>query len=91
MLDVFIHNTLADRDPIRRARAGGAFTDVFAANVDVPVTTHDRDEDAGEVLDEMLSEEYPVMLMGNTVDEFMRDMEDEISERAQQVAIGEAD
>lgn len=84
-------NTLADRDLIRHARAGGAFTDVFAANVDVPVTTHDRDEDAGDVLDDMLSEEYPVMLMGNTVDDFMRDMESEIAERAQQVAIGEAD
>jgi hypothetical protein len=84
-------NTLADRDLIKEARAGGAFTDVFASNVDVPVTTHSRDEDAGEVLEEMLAEEYPVMLMGNTVDEFMRDMEDEISERAQMVAIGEAD
>jgi hypothetical protein len=84
-------NTLADRDLIREARAGGAFTDVFASNVDVPVTTHSRDEDAGVVLEGMLDEEYPVMLMGNTVDEFMRDMEAEISERAQQVAIGEAD
>ena len=91
MPDVFILNTLADRDLIRRARSGGAFTDVFAANVDVPVTTHDRDEDAGEVLNEMLSEEYLVMLMGYTVDESMREMEDEISERAQQVAIGETD
>jgi len=84
-------NTLADRNLIREARAGGAFTDVFASNVDVPVTTHSRDEDAGVVLDEMLDEDYPVMLMGNTVDDFMRDMEAEISERAQQVAIGEAD
>ncbi|WP_211290166.1 hypothetical protein [Natrinema ejinorense] len=84
-------NTLADRDLIQRARAGGAFTDIFAANVDVPVTTHDRDENAGAVLDEMLAGEYPVMLMGNTVDAFMRDMEAEISERAQQVAIGDAD
>lgn len=84
-------NTLADRDLIREARAGGAFTEVFASNVDVPVTTHSRDEDAGEVLDEMLAGEYPVLLMGNTVDDFMRDMEAEITERAQQVAIGEAD
>jgi hypothetical protein len=84
-------NTLADRDLIREARAGGAFTDVFAANVDVPVTTHDREADAGAVLDEMLAGDHPVMLMGNTVDEFMRDMDREISERAQQVAIGDAD
>jgi len=84
-------NTLADRDLITKARAGGAFTDVFASRVDVPVTTHDREEDAGAVLSEMLAEEYPVMLMGNTVDEFMRDMETEIAERARQAAIGEAD
>jgi hypothetical protein len=84
-------NTLADRDLIRTARAGGAFTEVFASNVDVPVTTHDRDEDAGEVLTEMLATAYPVLLMGNTVDDFMRDMASEIAERAQQVAIGEAD
>ena len=81
-------NTLADRDLIRQARAGGAFTDVFASNVDVPVTTHDRDEDAGNVLEQMLDERYPVMLMGNTVDDFMRDMEDAIRERAREMAIG---
>lgn len=81
-------NTLADRDLIRQARAGGAFTDVFASNVDVPVTTHDRNEDAGDVLDQMLDEEYPVMLMGNTVDDFMRDMEEAIRERAREMAIG---
>ena len=84
-------NTLADPDLITRARAGGAFTDVFASRVDVPVTTHDREEDAGEVLEDMLAEEYPVMPMGNTVDDFMRDMEDEIAERAREMAVGEAD
>jgi hypothetical protein len=80
-------NTLADRGLINKARAGGAFTDVFAANVDVPVIQHSRDEDAGVVLDEMLSEGSPVFLMGNTVDDFMRDIEIEISERAQRSAI----
>lgn len=84
-------NTLADRDLIQRARAGGAFTSVFAANVDVPVTEHDREEDAGAVLDEMLAEEEPVLTMGNTVDDFMRDLEEEISERAQLMAIEGAD
>ena len=84
-------NTLADRDLIRRARAGGAFTDVFASHVDVPVTTHESSEDAGAVLDEMLADEYPVLLMGNTVDDFMRDMEAEIGERATQVAVERAD
>ena len=81
-------NTLADRDLIHKARAGGAFTDVFASNVDVPVTTHDRDEDAGDVLEQMLDEGYPVMLMGNTVDDFMRDMEEAIRDRASEMSIG---
>ncbi len=77
-------NTLAERDLIQRAHAGGAFTSVFASNVDVPVVEHNRSEDAGEVLDEMLATEYPVLLMGNTVDEFMRRMENEIMERSHQ-------
>lgn len=84
-------NTLADRDLIQRARAGGAFTSVFASKVDVPVIEHDRTEDAGEVLDEMLAGEEPVLTMGNTVDDFMRDLEIEIEERAQMVAIEGAD
>ena len=64
-------NTLAERDLIERARAGGAFTSVFASNVDVPVTEHDRDEDAGAVLNDMLEQGYPVLTMGNTVDDFI--------------------
>lgn len=80
-------NTLADRNLIRRAHAGGTFTSVFASNVNVPVVEHDRSEDAGEVLEEMLATDYPVLLMGNTVDEFMRRMDEEITERAHQVEI----
>lgn len=80
-------NTLADRDLIERAHAGGTFTGVFASNVDVPVVEHDRSEDAGKVLDDMLATEYPVLLMGNTVDEFMRRMEETITERAQEKVV----
>lgn len=61
-------NTLADRGLIREAHAGGAFTNVFASNVNVPVTRHKRTEDAGKVLDELLDSDYPVLTMGNTVD-----------------------
>ena len=84
-------NTLADRGLIERARAGGAFTSVFASRVDVPVTEHSRDEDAGAVLDDMFEEGYPVLTMGNTVDEFMRDLDDEIAERAQRSVLDSAD
>jgi hypothetical protein len=84
-------NTLAERDLIERARAGGAFTSVFASNVDVPVTEHDRDEDAGAVLNDMLEQGYPVLTMGNTVDDFMRDLDDEIETRAKKAAVDTAD
>jgi hypothetical protein len=72
---------LAERDCIDRVHVGGAGTGAFARNVDVPVTEHDSSEDAGTVLEEMLAEGDPVLLMGNTVDEFMRDMELAIAER----------
>ncbi|WP_218644798.1 Mur ligase family CapB protein [Natronomonas gomsonensis] len=84
-------NTLADRDLIERARVGGAFTSVFASNVDVPVTEHERTEDAGDVIDDMFDEGYPVLTMGNTVDDFMRDLEVEIASRAKVAAIEAAD
>ncbi|WP_435126022.1 Mur ligase [Halobaculum sp. D14] len=84
-------NTLAERNLIERARAGGAFTGVFASNVDVPVIQHDRDEDAGAVLEDMLEEGYPVLTMGNTVDDFMRDLEDEIETRAKKAAVEATD
>jgi len=80
-------NTLADRGVITRARAGGSFTDVFARHVDVPVTEHAPTEDAGVVLDGMLDEGLPVLLMGNTVEEFMRDMQREIDRRATAAAV----
>lgn len=72
---------LGERDCIDRARVCGAGTGAFARNVDVPVTQHSSAEDAGTVLDEMLAEDDPVLLMGNTVDEFMRGMELAIAER----------
>jgi len=74
---------LAERDCIDRARVGGSGTGAFARNVDVPVTQHSASADAGEILDEMLAEDDPVLLMGNTVDEFMREMEIAIAERVQ--------
>ncbi|MFB6352687.1 MAG: Mur ligase family CapB protein [Halobacteriales archaeon] len=75
---------LYGRDCIDRARVGGAGSAAFARNVDVPVTRHRRDEDAGAVLDAMLAEGDPVVLMGNTVDDFMRDMEVAIAGRARE-------
>ena len=72
---------LADRDCIDHVHVGGAGTDSFARNVDVSVTQHSRNEDASAVLSELLAGEQPLLLMGNTVDDFMRDMEAAIDDR----------
>jgi len=41
----------------------------------VPVTEHDRNEDAGAVLTEMLAETDSMLTLGTTVDDFMRGFE----------------
>ena len=76
-------DTLAERGLIDHAHCAGDYTDVFARNVSVPVERHDRSEGADAVLDDLLDSADPVLLMGNTVDDFMRDMEAEIESRAQ--------
>jgi gamma-polyglutamate synthase len=78
-------NTLAERDLIARAHVAGAFIDVFASRVEVPVVQHDDSEDPRAVLDGLLAEGPPVVLMGNTVASFMRALEEAIAEEAGQV------
>lgn len=58
-------------------------TSTFARNVDCPVTQHAEGADADEVLDGLLETGLPVVLMGNTVADLMRDMQDGIEERAE--------
>lgn len=73
---------LAEEGLAERVHVAGALTGVFARRADFPVVQHDEArETAGEVLDEMLAEGRPVYLVGNTVAEFMRDMEAAIDER----------
>ena len=78
-------NILIERGLIDEVHVGGASTSTFARNVDCRVTQHAEDADAEEVLDEMLDKGYPVVLMGNTVADLMRDMQDCIEERAEKV------
>jgi len=53
------------------------------ANVDTPVNRYDSDpEVAGDILDELLSVDRPLLLMGNVVTEFMEALLNEIDERA---------
>jgi hypothetical protein len=72
---------LADRGAIEQARIVGENVDPFVRSADFPVVTHDPDAHAGRVLDEALDDGWPVVLMGNTVAEFMRDLEAEIEGR----------
>ncbi|MFC7096442.1 Mur ligase [Halobaculum marinum] len=75
-------NVLAERDLIDRVHVGGAYTGVFARNVDVPAVEHDTDDtSADEVLDALLAEDLPVMFMANTVDPFMRALTAEVEHR----------
>lgn len=75
--------TLHDGGAIETARVVGETTAAFARRADYPVIDHGPDEDADEVLDLALATGDPVVLMGNTVASFMRDMERTIEARSQ--------
>lgn len=80
----FVHyvNWLAANGLVERAHAAGPHAGLFERRVDVPVTRwdHERD-DAGEALDAALGHGDPVYVVGNTVAEFMREMEEAIESR----------
>ncbi|WP_198662054.1 Mur ligase family protein [Halorussus litoreus] len=75
---------LFERDVIEEVHAGGANTRAFAENIDVPTECHSRDADPDQVLTELLATGRPVILMGNTVDEFMRDIQASIERRVKE-------
>jgi len=86
----FLHylQELAERDEqvIGTVHVGGGMAELFERKAEFPVESHDVDrEDAGSVLDALLAAGRPVVLMGNTVAEFMREMEAEIERRAERV------
>ena len=75
---------LYEQGHIDRAHVGGANTRAFVENTELPVTQHDDDTDAGTVLTDLLTGNEPVVIMGNTVDEFMREFEQAVSTREQE-------
>ncbi|SDQ25000.1 hypothetical protein [Halopelagius longus] len=75
-------NTLVERGLVETVVAAGDYTNVFAANVNAPVTRYGPDADPEEVLDHLLSTGLPIVSMGNTVAEFMRQFEEEVDRRA---------
>jgi hypothetical protein len=76
---------LYDQGHIERAHVGGANTRAFAENTDLPVSKYDEDTDADTVLTDLLAGTKPVVIMGNTVDEFMREFEQAIHTQEKEV------
>jgi len=74
---------LFDDGAIRQVHAIGPDAPVLARRARVPTRTYDVDEsDPSEVLDAVLAAGRPVLLMGNTVHEFMEAIQAEIESRA---------
>lgn len=69
---------------IEQARVAGGHADLFADKASFPVISHDSEsESALSVLEEMVADGWPVLIMGNTVAEFMRDIDDEIERHSE--------
>ncbi|WP_121744102.1 Mur ligase family protein [Natronorubrum halophilum] len=78
--------SLADQGAIDQARVAGGHADLFAEKTSFPVIVHDEEaEDAGDVLDDAVADGCPLLIMGNTVAAFMRDLDDEIQRRNEAV------
>lgn len=75
-------DTLYEAGHIERIHAVDGHLDAFAYRLDTPIERYTSDEySPAEVLDAALAAGRPVMLMGNTVPEFMKRLAQEIEER----------
>ncbi|WP_336343193.1 Mur ligase [Halalkalicoccus ordinarius] len=71
-----------DEEIFEEVHVAGPMADVFARKAEFPVRVHDvEEESAAAVLDSLFESGHPVVLMGNTVASFMRELADEIDER----------
>ncbi|WP_323172766.1 Mur ligase family protein [Natrialba sp. PRR66] len=79
----FLHylTELYESGAIDGVHIAGETTKAFDRKAEFPVTTHDTVNPADEVLDSLLAEEYPILIMGNTVADWMRDLERAIRTR----------
>lgn len=74
--------SLAEKDLIEQARIIGQDAQLFKRRASFPVLIHDEaDESPAEVLDDALADGWPVIIMGNTVPEFMKEMAAVIEDR----------
>lgn len=72
---------LYEQDVFELARAVGPHAELFARHASFPVATHDETESPARVLDAALAPGWPVFIVGNTVAEFMRELDAEIESR----------
>ncbi|ELY92241.1 Mur ligase family protein [Natrialba taiwanensis] len=80
----FLHylTELYEDGAIDDVHIAGETTKAFSQKADFPVIIHDDTKDpADEVLGSLLAEERPVIIMGNTVADWMRDLERAIDAR----------
>lgn len=75
-------NHLTEQGIVDKGYVMGQGSSVFASETDCHMAKFASDSEPSNVLQTLLQEGLPVMLMGNTVDEFMRDFEDEIQSLA---------
>ena len=69
---------------IEQVRVAGETTELFADRAPFPVIVHD--EEPADTLDAALGDGWPVLVMGNTVAEYMRELEADIERREEEVA-----
>ncbi len=74
-------NQLYEKGCINEIFMAGPNIDAFARNMVAPVRKFSDRDDPSEVLDQLIDVGLPIILMGNTVNPFMREMELEISAR----------
>jgi hypothetical protein len=80
---------LANRGVIDVGYVMGSDSSVFANETTCEVKEIDSGADPAAVLDRLLNHDRPVMIMGNTVDEFMRELDGEIDSRAQRMSLAD--
>lgn len=75
--------SLADRGAVEQVRVVGRGAHLFNRRASFPVVVHDETtESPTQVLDDALDDGWPVLLMGNTVSEFMTALVGAIDHRA---------
>lgn len=76
---------LHEQEAFEQVRVAGAGSALFAERAPFPVVDN-TGEDAATALDAALDDGWPVLLMGNTVAEFMRDMETAVDDQTTEPA-----